>query len=90
MRGYKVVIPKNCVAALTKNEHQFALQQMQRVFHAEIGLNLNFTRTKRHMKLSHFYALDLNRLTQIEPTAYIKKGIGNSYFTCPFIFRWVY
>ena len=36
MRGYKVVIPKNCVAALTKNEHQFALQQMQRVFHAEI------------------------------------------------------
>ena len=36
MRGYKVVIPKNCVAALTKNEHQFALQQMQRVFHAKI------------------------------------------------------
>ena len=36
MRGYKVTIPKNCVAALTKNEHQFALQQMQRVFHAEI------------------------------------------------------
>ena len=36
MRGYKVVIPKNCVAALTKNEHQFALQQMQHVFHAEI------------------------------------------------------
>ena len=36
MRGYKVVIPKNCVAALTRNEHQFALQQMQRVFHAEI------------------------------------------------------
>ena len=36
MRGYKVTIPKNCVAALTKNEHQFALQQMQRVFRAEI------------------------------------------------------
>ena len=36
MRGYKVTIPKNCVAALTKNEHQFALQQMQRIFHAEI------------------------------------------------------
>ncbi|HLE86573.1 MAG TPA: isochorismatase family cysteine hydrolase [Candidatus Brocadiaceae bacterium] len=36
MRGYRVTIPKNCVAALTKNEHQFALQQMQRVFHAEI------------------------------------------------------
>ena len=36
MRGYKVTIPKNCVAALTKNEHRFALQQMQHVFHAEI------------------------------------------------------
>ena len=36
MRGYKVTIPKNCVAALTKNEHQFALQQMRRIFNAEI------------------------------------------------------
>ncbi|MDN3514030.1 MAG: cysteine hydrolase [Candidatus Brocadia sp.] len=36
MRGYKVVIPKNCVAALTQSEHQFALQQMKRVFHTEI------------------------------------------------------
>ena len=36
MRGYKVTIPKNCVAALTKNEHRFALQQMRHVFHAEI------------------------------------------------------
>ncbi len=36
MRGYQVTIPKNCVAALTKSEHQFALKQMKRVFHAEI------------------------------------------------------
>lgn len=36
MRGYKVTIPRNCVAALKKNEHQFALQQMRRVFRAEI------------------------------------------------------
>ena len=36
MRGYKVTIPKNCVAALTKDEHRFALQQRQHVFHAEI------------------------------------------------------
>ncbi|HHT9136453.1 MAG TPA: cysteine hydrolase family protein [Candidatus Wunengus sp. YC60] len=36
MRGYKVTIPQKCVAALTKNEHQFALQQMKCIFHAEI------------------------------------------------------
>ncbi|MFN3533551.1 MAG: cysteine hydrolase family protein, partial [Candidatus Brocadia sp.] len=36
MRGYKIIIPQNCVAALTEGEHQFALQQMQRLFHAEI------------------------------------------------------
>lgn len=36
MRGYKVIIPQNCVAALTQKEHQFALQQMKRVLHAEI------------------------------------------------------
>ena len=36
MRGYKVTIPQKCVAALTKHEHQFALQQMRRIFHAEI------------------------------------------------------
>lgn len=35
MRGYKVTILKNCVAALTQKEHQFALQQMKQVFHAE-------------------------------------------------------
>lgn len=36
MRGYKVSIPQNCVAALTESEHQFALQQMKQLFHAEI------------------------------------------------------
>lgn len=36
MRGYKVIIPRNCVAALKKSEHQFALQQMKRIFRAEI------------------------------------------------------
>lgn len=36
MRGYKVTIPRRCVAALTKREHQFSLLQMKRVFHAEI------------------------------------------------------
>ncbi|MEK7805501.1 MAG: isochorismatase family cysteine hydrolase [Planctomycetota bacterium] len=36
MRGYKVTIPQNCVAALTKREHQFAMQQMSRIFHAKI------------------------------------------------------
>lgn len=36
MRGYKITIPQSCVTALTQNEHQFALQQMKRIFHAEI------------------------------------------------------
>lgn len=36
MRGYKVEIPENCVAALTQREHQFALQQMKRIFHADV------------------------------------------------------
>jgi nicotinamidase/pyrazinamidase len=36
MRGYKITIPEDCVAALTQREHQFALQQMKRIFHAEI------------------------------------------------------
>lgn len=35
MRGYKVVIPENCVAALTRSEHQFALQQMKRIFNTK-------------------------------------------------------
>ncbi|TLD43231.1 MAG: Nicotinamidase [Candidatus Jettenia ecosi] len=36
MRGYKIVIPQDCVAALTQSEHQFVLQQMKRIFHAKI------------------------------------------------------
>ncbi|MDE2217599.1 MAG: cysteine hydrolase, partial [Planctomycetota bacterium] len=36
MRGYRITIPQNCVAALTRVEHQFALQQMKRLFCAEI------------------------------------------------------
>ncbi|MCF6156972.1 MAG: cysteine hydrolase [wastewater metagenome] len=36
LRGYKITIPENCVAALTQKEHQFALQQMKRIFHAQI------------------------------------------------------
>lgn len=36
VRGYEIVIPENCVAALTQREHQFALEQMKRVFHADI------------------------------------------------------
>ncbi|MDN3510559.1 MAG: cysteine hydrolase [Candidatus Jettenia sp.] len=37
MRGYKIMIPQNCVTALTQSEHQFALQQMKRIFHAKIA-----------------------------------------------------
>lgn len=36
MRGYKVTVPLNCVAALTQKEHQFALQQMKQILNAEI------------------------------------------------------
>ncbi len=36
MRGYAITVPQDCIAALTKKEHQFALRQMKRVFHAEI------------------------------------------------------
>ncbi|KKO18557.1 MAG: nicotinamidase [Candidatus Brocadia sp.] len=36
MRGYKIVVPDHCVAALTIREHQFALQQMKRIFHANV------------------------------------------------------
>ena len=36
MRGDKVIIPENCVAALSQGDHQFALQQMKRVFQVEI------------------------------------------------------
>lgn len=36
MRGYKITVPKDCVAGLTQHEHQFALEQMERLFHARI------------------------------------------------------
>ncbi|MBF8278401.1 MAG: entB [Candidatus Brocadiaceae bacterium] len=36
MRGYKVIVPENCVAALSQGDHRFALQQMKRVFQVEI------------------------------------------------------
>ena len=36
MRSYTVTIPENCVTALTKKEHVYALQQMKRIFNAKI------------------------------------------------------
>jgi len=36
MRGYKVTIPENCVAALNQSDHQFALRQMKRIFQVHI------------------------------------------------------
>lgn len=36
MRGYKVIIPENCVAALSQGDHQFALRQMKHVFQVKI------------------------------------------------------
>lgn len=36
MRGYRVVIPRDCVFALTPEEHRFALQQMEKVLGAEV------------------------------------------------------
>ncbi len=36
MMGYKVIIPENCVAALSQDDHRFALQQMKRVLQAKI------------------------------------------------------
>ncbi len=36
MRGYKIVVLENCTVALTQREHRFALEQMRRVFHADI------------------------------------------------------
>ncbi len=36
MRGYKVIIPESCIAALSQGDHQFALRQMKRVFQAKI------------------------------------------------------
>ena len=36
MRGYEITVPKDCVAGLTLNDHQFALEQMERLFHVKI------------------------------------------------------
>lgn len=36
MRGYKVRIPEDCIAALTEREHRFAIQQMKGVLKADI------------------------------------------------------
>jgi nicotinamidase-related amidase len=36
LRGYKVIVPENCVAGLNEEDHQFALKQMKNVLKAEI------------------------------------------------------
>jgi len=36
MRGYSIVIPRNCVAALTQEEHQYALKLMKTLFNATV------------------------------------------------------
>lgn len=36
MRNYKVIVPRDCVAALTDEEHNFALSQMERVLKAAV------------------------------------------------------
>lgn len=36
LRGYEVTVLKNCVAGLTEEEHNFALQQMEKVLKAKI------------------------------------------------------
>lgn len=36
LRGYQVSVLKNCVASLTDEEHNFALQQMEKVLKAKI------------------------------------------------------
>lgn len=36
MRDYKVVVPRDCVAAITDEEHNFALNQMETVLKAEV------------------------------------------------------
>lgn len=36
MRGYKVVVPEDCVFALTGGDHRFALEQMEKVLGAKI------------------------------------------------------
>jgi len=36
MRGYKLVVPKDCVAALAPEDHEFALRQMRDVMGAKV------------------------------------------------------
>ncbi len=36
MRGYKIIVPQDCVAGLDPEMHRFALRQMKEVYNAEI------------------------------------------------------
>lgn len=36
LRGYKVTVPKDCVAGLNKEDHEFALRQMEKVMKVKI------------------------------------------------------
>ena len=36
MRGYKIVVPRRCVAALSESDQEAVLKQMQRLFYAEV------------------------------------------------------
>lgn len=36
LRGYKVTVPKDCVAGLNKEDHEFALRQMEKVLKVKI------------------------------------------------------
>jgi nicotinamidase-related amidase len=36
MLGYEIVILKDCVAALSKEDQQFALERMERLYNAQI------------------------------------------------------
>ncbi len=35
-RGYKVMLPKDCVAGLNKDDHEFALRQMEKILKVKI------------------------------------------------------
>lgn len=37
MRGYQVVVPKNCVAALSEEAHKWALTHIENVLHGNIS-----------------------------------------------------
>jgi nicotinamidase-related amidase len=36
LRGYRVIVPEDCVAGLNEEDHQFALKQMKNILKAEI------------------------------------------------------